>query len=275
MINICSYKKGPHGPFFILTSLLLLFQSCSLLEKIPFQQNNKNKVNLSSYQYMNEDDYLDQLNYLGKIYLSSPEIQELKLSKDSETYLKSMIDEILITNEIFLKKKMNPRIHVIISSSPFHFSLPDGSIYLSTGLLKKYLNSEGLLAVVVSMELIRSSKNIYSKSTIIPVGYITTERFLGILRIPFEEKIEMNKWNYYVLRRAAYDPENVLNLIQIKNKNTLDFSLQLGDTKMIAREESLFKSFIVKKSVEKFEKKKINSAKGFYSLGQDLQRVNL
>jgi hypothetical protein len=275
MIKICSFLKGPHGPFFIITILLTFLQACSLLDKLPFQQKSKNRVNLSNYQYLTEKDYLDQLNYLGKIYLNSPEIQELKLSKDSEAYLKSMIDEILITNEIFLKKKMDPKIHIIISSSPFHFSIPNGSIYLSTGLLKKYLNSEGLLAVVIAKELIRSSKNIFAKSTIIPLGYITTERFLGILRIPFEEKIEMNKWTYYVLRRAAYDPENVLNLIQIKNKNTLDFSLQLGDTKMIAREESLFKSFIVKKSVEKFEKKKINSAKGFYSLGQDLQRVNL
>jgi hypothetical protein len=252
-----------------------IFQSCSLLEKLPLQNNSKNRVDLSNYQYIEEKDYLDQLNYLGKIYLSSPDIQELKLSKESENYLNLMMEEILITNEIFLKKKITPKIHIIISSNPFHFSVPNGSIFISTGILKKYLSSESLLAVVVAMELIRCSKNIYTKNTIIPVGYITTERFLGILRIPFEEKVEMNKWTYYVLRRAAFDPENVLNLIQIKNKNTLDFSLQLGDTKMIAREESLFKSFIVKKSVDKFDKKKTNSNKGFYSLGLDLQRANL
>ncbi|MFZ4712841.1 MAG: hypothetical protein ACOYL6_03965 [Bacteriovoracaceae bacterium] len=277
-MNLCEKKKGPNGPFFINLTILLLglvLSSCSYIQQVAFKKDPREKPDLSKYEYMSNRDYLEHLDYLGDIYIKSPDVNTFQLSKEAQNYTLSVLEQILVSNETIFKKKFVPKISVVQSLTPFHFSTPNGHIYLSTGLLKKYINNENLLAVVLAIELLRSDKNVYIKNSIIPVGYISTERFLALVRMPFEEKLEMNKWTYYVLRRAGYDSENVLNLIQIKNKNTLDFSLQLGDTKMIAREESLFKAFIVKKYVDSIEKKKTNSSKGFYLLSRDLQRVVL
>ncbi len=272
-MNHLYLKRGPFGPFLLLS--LFIFSSCSLWRGLNFNDQSRPKVNLSEYVYMSPQDYLDHLNFLGDMYLQSPDVKQVKLSRETSNYMQSLVDQITFSNQTILSKRRDIKIYVIEALTPFHFSTPKGAIFLSAGLLKKYINNENLLAVVLGMELLRSDKDLYGKNTIIPVGYISTERFLSIVRIPFEEKIEMNKWTYYIMRRSGFDADTVLSLIQIKNKNTLDFSLQLGDTKMIAREESLLKAFVVKKTVDNKEKRKINSSRGFYLLNQDLQRVTL
>lgn len=256
--------------------LCLLSSSCSIWGS---KDKKKLPLELENYEYNSAKDYLDHLDNLGKMYRSTSDIQTIHLSKESTHYLDDLLYQLVINNETFLNKseKETPRIFIIRSASPFHFSTPDMGIYLSTGLLKKYIKNEALLATVLGFELIRSSKNIYTKSMIIPVGYISTERLISLLRVPFNEKVEINKWLYYVLRRSGFDPQEVLSWIQIKNKNTLDFSLQVGDTKLIAREESLYKAFIVKKSVaiSGSNKRKFNSSKSYYSLSKDLEKIEL
>lgn len=259
---------------FVLFFICLIISSCSLWGG----KDKKPPLTLIDYDYNSPKDYLDHLNHLGKMYRTSTDIRVVHLTKESEKFMDDLVHQLVINNETFLNKnKILPKIYIIKAATPFHFSTPDLGIYLSSGLLKKYIKNEALLATVLGYELIRSNKNIFNKNMIVPVGYISTERLISLLRVPFNEKVEINKWLYYVLRRSGFDPQEVLSWIQTKNKNTLDFSLQVGDTKLIAREESLYKAFIVKKSVSISEsgKRKFNSSKSFYSLAKDIEKLEI
>jgi len=77
---------------------------------------------------------------------------------------------------------------------------------------------------------------------LIPLGFCTTEKMISITRIKPEIKNKVNEWAYFALKRAGFDPSAYLNWIQVQNRNTLDFSLYLGDAIGISREEYLFKN---------------------------------
>jgi hypothetical protein len=91
-----------------------------------------------------------------------------------------------------------------------------------------------------------------------------------------ETKYQINEWSYFVLKRSpASIASAYLNWIQVQNRNTLDFSLFLGDAISISKEEQLFKNFMAKQGVASVEKKinEANSSRAFYKLFNNIARI--
>ena len=114
---------------------------------------------------------------------------------------------------------------------------------MSSGLIEKYLKSEELFVAAFAAEILKSDRNIYEKRIMIPLGFYSTEKMIQLARLKQETKYQVNEWAYIVLKRSGYDPTAFLNWIQVQNRNTLDFSLYLGDAVSISKEEHFFKNF--------------------------------
>jgi hypothetical protein len=245
---------------------ILLFASCSQV-RLPSFSSNK-KVNYSEgWQEYDEQDYFNHLASFEGMYLKTPNVSKLRLGAKADQYLNNLLFDILQNNELFFSVGSKPRIHIIESDFPFHFSLPGRVIFLSTVLVNKYIKHEAILVSILSYELIRSEKKLYNKLLIVPVGYLPIERVLGLNRIDVDSKIEIHKWAYYLMRRAGYDGEYYLSWLQMINRNTADFLPLLGDASSISREEAMFKAFIIRRAKIEDDRTiaRRDSSKDFYS----------
>ena len=92
------------------------------------------------------------------------------------------------------------------------------------------------------------------------------QRLISLSRVSIEDKLKIYKWTYFALRRSEYDAAALLNWIQIQNKNTLDFSWMISDSRLVTKEEYEFKSFLAGKGVTSSELPTANSTKAFYYL---------
>lgn len=216
------------------------------------------------YVVMGPNDFADHLASLKTPFLSTPGIQVMT-NPMAIKYLKSITSEIIAKNEIFFKGLKEATVTILNMEAPLHFSLPKGEIFISQGLISKYLKHESMLVSILSYELVRSENLLYPKQTLVPVGYVPLERILALGRLSLEEKIEVHKWAYYLTVRSGYDGEYYLSWLQTQNRNTADFILQVGDANLINREESLFKAFLIKNSTTDELPGKTNSSKNFYT----------
>ncbi len=214
---------------------------------------------------MSPKDYSDEMASLKKPFLSNPGVKLYNLDEKSMKYLTSLSNEIIFTNETFFTNLKTAKIFILDIESPLYFSLPEGQLFLSKGLITKYIKHESILASVLSYELVRSEKLIYPKQIIIPIGYINLERILSLNRLTLDEKMEVHKWAHHIMVRSGYDGEYYLSWLQTQNRNTADFILQAGDANLITREESLFKAFLIKNATEEKSASKKNSSKSFYT----------
>jgi hypothetical protein len=226
----------------------------------------KNQSLASGYKDMVIGDYEDHLSSLKNPFLGNPEIKIHRLDQATANYLNLLVADIILNNEIFFKKLKAANITIINSEVPLHFSLPKGELFLSKGLISKYVKHESMLASIVSYELVRSEKVLYPKQTIVPVGFVTLERMLSLSRLSLEEKMEVHKWAHHLTIRSGFDGEYYLSWLQTQNRNTADFFSQVGDVNQITREESLFKAFLIKYITDEKVIPKKNSSKGFYTL---------
>ena len=245
--------------------IFILFISCSHVEQLDFISKNKPELKLKQYKPYSNQDYVDQLKSFDEIYLNNLTTTKVPLGKADNEYLYSLVKRITSANELFFQGKAIPEFNIIESKTPFHFSLPGHKFFISTGMLKKYVKNESMLYCLLVYELIRSEKNIFEKGIIIPTGAINTRRILSLLKIKTEDKVEVHKWSFYLLKRIGMESDSYLSWLQIKNRNSLDFALQLGDVRSISREEALFKAFLIdnyldKKSASKYR----GSSKRFY-----------
>lgn len=246
---------------FILSFIfILLIASCGTL-----------KQEVRDYSQIGEPtdrDYIDHLASSGEDYLTYDDTKEIKLNKESIQFFKSIYERIMSNNELLLVQNIEPSFHVIASKTPFIFSLPRAQFFISRGLIEKYLKSEELLVAALAAEVLKSDRNIYEKRMMVPLGFYSTEKMIQLTRLKPESKYQVNEWTYLVLKRAGFDASAYLNWIQVQNRNTLDFSLFLGDSIGISKEEHLFKNFMAKQGVLGVEKKIIeaNSSKAFYKL---------
>lgn len=246
----------------LITSLFIL-SSCSL---ISGQEDKKDLELPKSYSEMKLDDYVDHLASFKRSYLSSQEVEQVFISYNDKKYLESLVDNLYKKNELFFADRSKVKFYIIKDSRPFHFSLPDKSIFISSGLLKKYIKSEKLLYCLLTYELIRSEKNIYKKIQIVPTGSIDTNRMISLLRLDTKTKVEVHKWSFYILKRIGIDIDNYLSWLQLQNRNSIDFSTQIGDLGSISREEALFKSFLIKNTSRKRTTMKYErSSRQFYN----------
>jgi hypothetical protein len=243
--------------------LLVLITACTSF-KIPGRKK-ESLVKGSSYQEMSSEDFRDHLASLKESFLATPETKTYALNVQARKYIESLSDQIILNNEIFFKNLKHATITVLNSEAPLHFSLPKGEIFLSSGLISKYIKHESMLVSILAYELVRSENLLYPKLTMIPVGYIPLERLLVLSRLGLEEKMEIHKWAYYLTVRSGFDGEYYLSWLQTQNRNTADFILQVGDANLINREESLFKAFLIKYSNSDEIPVKQKSSKTFYS----------
>jgi len=253
------------GHFFMKTKLVLFI---TLIFAISCSTEKKKSINYLELGNLLPRDYSEQLASMGEDYLLKDGIKEIPLSKKSQIYLEQIFNRIVTNNEIFFENKEKPQFHIIKDKSPFFFSLPGAQFYFSSGLFQKYLKSEELFASVLSVEIIKSKRNIYEKKPVIPLGNCSTEKMIQLTRVSASHRHQLNEWSYLVLKRSGFDPSVTLNWIQVQNRNVLDFALLHGDTSSISREEHLFKNFMAKEGVTALERKTIeaNSSQDFYQL---------
>lgn len=257
------------GVFYFM--LCLLLSSCSSFV-IPGKRADKNQLG-SGYKEVTTKDFEDHLAYLKTPFLNTPGVKALGHDETTKKYLTGLVSDIIANNEIFFKKIKQGNVTIINTESPLHFSLPKGEIFLSQGLITKYLKNESMLVCVLSYELVRSEKLLYPKQTIVPIGYLTLERMMSYNRLTLEEKMEVHKWAHHLTIRSGFDGEYYLSWLQSQNRNTADFILQVGDANQISREESLFKAFLIKKTNEEQVIPRKNSSKSFYSFINRIREV--
>jgi hypothetical protein len=223
---------------------------------------------------MTAHDFADHLASLKEPFLSTPGVKVFK-NHFAKKYLETLMQEIISKNEIFFRELRTVNVTILDSEAPLHFSLPKGEIFISTGLISKYIKHESMLVSILSYELVRSEKLLYPKQIVIPVGFIPLERILLLGRLSLEEKIEVHKWAHYLTVRSGYDGEYYLSWLQTQNRNTADFILQVGDVNLINREESLFKAFLIKSATEDDIPGKKNSSRTFYSFINSIRDQSL
>ena len=185
-------------------------------------------LNLSiKIPYHRKDDFLAHWKLLEKDFIACHKNQILSLSQSSASYLRNLLEKIISNNKILFKKFVtnNQRARVLILNDqrPFHFAIPGGKIFISSGLLKKYIDHEGLFVSVLAIEVIKSHQQIAAKKIIVPTGSLSFEDLSPLLKINLALKTEINKWTVYTLKKSGFDPLSLLRLVQLKNKNFLAF----------------------------------------------------
>ena len=261
---------------YFLCITLLILTSCSSAIGIFYKEKPRSEV-FSKYNIYEHEDYLEQLASLAEVYINSPGITQIKLNKSDMAYLKNLYYKITGDNELLFKKRKEMKLYIIKNKVPFFFSLPHGQYFFSSGLITRYFKHEDMLISALTCEIFKVHYAIYEKKIIVPVGHMSTERMLSLVRLSLEEKREINKWAFYIMKRAGYDAIAYLNWLQLQNKNTLDFLFQLGgDTRRISREEFRLKNFIVNQSITSNDTKRFerNSSKGFYKLLTSLNKIS-
>jgi len=227
------------------------------------------------FESITQADFSDHLASLSQAFLSTPNVKVV-INRTSDGYLKNLTAEIIAKNEIFFKNLREAKVTILDYAAPIHFSLPKGDIYLSSGLISKYIKHESMLVSILSYEMVRSENLLYPKQLIIPIGFITLERLLSLGRLNIEEKVEVHKWAHYLTIRSGYDGEYYLSWLQTQNRNTADFILQVGDVNLINREEFLFKAFLIKNASDGDEiALRKNSSKSFYAFINSIRDKNL
>ncbi len=250
----------------IILLLSIFLTSCSLFQRDEFEFDNK-------LFKTPERDYVDQLASIGSSYLNTDGVKRIKLSIKSRKYLEQLYFKIVSNNKLFLKEPLTPSFNIIESEVPFLFSLPKANFFFSSALIINYMKNEEIFIAAFAKSIVVSQRNLFPAKTLIPKGYISTKEVLNYTRLPVEIKSEVNKWTYYVLKRSGHDPYALLIWLQTMNKNTLDFTLQYGNTQIISREEFLFKSFISElKAKETFSGRQANSTPDYYYFVRDVKR---
>lgn len=254
----------------IIVMLFSLFSGCSFLQQLT---RPPKMMMATNFQYYENKDYLDQLIYWGEVLPKAPGLEFIRLSDREQIYLQGLISKMVEQNELLLKKNRLPQFFIIKDKRPFYFSLPEGRFFISLGLLQRYILHEGDLISLLTVEMIKSYRYLYYPLISIPTGYISLERMMALVRLNIQERIELNQWVFFVMKRSGYDPYSYLSWIQKLNKNSGDFSMVIGDTKNIVLEEYYYKAFIIEKKFNKMLEK--NSSQDFYFFMHNMQKINL
>jgi hypothetical protein len=252
----------------VLFIYFLFLSGCSSLNSLIFP--NQNKIAQKS---LLEQDYIDQINNQGEVFLEENRRKIIRLSNRTKNYFSNLVLKIRNSNEKYFEGGVeNYSLHIIRDKTPYYFALPNGKIIFSSGVVKKYIDNEALFAVLVSKLVYISSKKIYIKKISIPRGAISTIEMMKIVDLPLNVRGEVNKWTFHIMTRAGLDGLAVLNWIQIQNKNILDFSMMYKDLNLISREEYEFKNFMALNNDRTFLEKSTNSSRSFYAFKKELKR---
>ncbi len=237
---------------------LLFFISCSFIERFSTPEKKEGiHVNHEVVQrHLNSvfNDFRDKSN------------REIKLlNSRSQNYLNSIVKGFLNKNKYFFSKIKKIDFYKINDRRPFYFSSPKGEVFLSSGLIEKYIKHENYLKNMILFELIRIEKRVYNKEKLIPKGYYTIEEVMNLSRLPIQSKVNIHRWAYKILVENQEDAITYLQWIQIQNRNFVDFDFYLGDKYTIFKEEQGLREYTVK-SLKNNNRKTFfpKSSKSFY-----------
>jgi hypothetical protein len=256
----------------LLVSLLLTLSGCSF----PFIRSEAlDYGNLEPLLRLSDEEYALHLKSLGRVYLKEPGVKVGSLSQRSVRYLEGLHKKLVKNNELILNREIHPVFYILKEDRPFFFSLPGGEFYFSSGYILRFIQNEDLLMANLTHESIRSHRAIYEKKALVPKGYVELERILALTRIPLEIRQEVNRLSFFVMRRSGLDPSSILNWLQLINKNSLAFSHQLGDPRLISREEFHFKNFLSSQNITEIDYigRESNSSSEFYTLMSEIRRL--
>lgn len=246
---------------------LFFTSGCALIEDFRSPE-----IPVSRHQ---KQDYLDQLNAIGNQFIQLRSHKVIKFSEKHQQYLLTIFKSIVKSNPKLTSPKKDPEFYLIHHKAPFFFAFPSGMYFFSSGLLKKYVKHEQILFSILSYETFRYLNQMYVKHRIVPLHNYDEQKVLSLLRISLQARSEVHKWAVYLMKNTGYDPYAYLMWLQTMNRNSVDFSMYLGGSKDIAKEEYLFKSFMAKEirtfdSNESFDQK--NSSKQFYRFVNEIKR---
>jgi hypothetical protein len=254
---------------FILLNILVLFLvSCS---QFPFFRQPYEGVAKPNNEKQERFD--KHITDWGLKFLDLNKKKQIKLSYASKAYLQGIFDQIQMNNEITLKAKIDPKFYILQDSIPYSFSLPGGVFVFSKGLILKYFKNEDLLAAVLSFEMVKCLNLIYKKQIYIPTGYVTIEKMLKITGVDYVNRHEVRKLAFFTLTRSGYDGSLFLRWLQIRNRNTLDFSHYQQSGEQVIREEYSFKNFLMKQDITSEKIINKNSSRKFYKFIDELKGV--
>ena len=167
----------------------------------------KEFVEKSFEHTMSNADYIDQINFQGEIYLQQNRKREFYyLCQKEHKYFSNLVLKIKSANEkYFLEGEQKYTLYVLKDESPYYFALPNGKIVFSLGIIKKYIDNESVLAMLVTKLIYISSKNLYLKKISIPKGVLDTIEMMKIVDLPLDVRREVNKWTFYLMSRAELD----------------------------------------------------------------------
>ena len=223
--------------------------------------------------YRKKQDFFDHTVLLAQDFKKNHQKKMIFLSSSSREYIRNLSGKIKSGNDFLFSGFNNEKIFIIHDNKSFHFSFPNGHIFLSTGLLRKYIQHEGLLASVLIIEMIRSHKRIFSKKILIPTGVLSFNDLAPLTKIDLTMRNRINKWTIFTLRKSGFNPLSLLQLLQIKNKNFYDFFETLEEGTIASLEEVEVKNFLLKnkffKDITNFSK---NSSSEFYFFMKEIKQ---
>ena len=224
--------------------------------------------------YHTNKDITDHWKLLEEDFCEGQKNKIIALTKRSQKYLEFLERKIKSNNEFLFENFKEKGILIIDDKKPYHFSVPDGKTFVSIGFLKKYVKSEGLLMSVLTMEMIRAHKKIFTKNIIVPTGVVSFEDLRSLLKVNLNLRNEVNKWAIYTLKRSGFSPLSLLRLLQLKNKNFLDFFETQDESEEGSIEEVQLKNFLIKSSLFGDMNKVLkNSSPEFYSFINEVKRL--
>ena len=217
-------------------------------------------------------DFLDHAVLLAKDFKENHKRKIVPLSSSSQKYIKGLSRKIKAGNDLLLKGVHNS-VFIINHNKSFHFSFPNGDIFLSTKLLKKHIQHEGLLASVLAIEMIKSCRHIFIKRFLTPTGVLSVDDVAPFVKTDLNLRNQINKWTIYTLKKSGLNPLSLLQLLQIKNKNFSDFFQTLEEGRVASLEEVEIKNFLIEKKFFKdlgdFSK---NSSSAFYTFMKEIKQ---
>eukprot|EP00834_Sanchytrium_tribonematis_P008667 NODE_1108_length_2181_cov_0.661864.p1 type:complete len:270 gc:universal NODE_1108_length_2181_cov_0.661864:1017-1826(+) len=207
-------RNRPFHPRQIGTLLGIASISFYLLsDKAPFT-NRRRLILTSSYL----EDYLANQSYQDILYQSRHAI----LPTNNPYHMKSsqIIHKLLVKNKEYLNPNINWQIHVIQSPELNAFVLPNGKIFIYTGLFR--ILNENELAAVLSHELSHVVAR-HSAETMSFMNLLTgISAFLGIPVIGLESlmfnkysrtlEFEADEIGLHLMTNACYDPNYAMSV---------------------------------------------------------------
>lgn len=221
---------------------------------------------------VSSQEYMNHLERLSEIYLRENKKQYVNVKRYNK-YFKRVKQRIYINNENVLLQTEKINVYIIRDNAPFYFSMPGMNIFLSKGLIVKYMKNEDMFISLLSREILKSNLGIYKKAKVVPFDKISIQDLVKLSRLDLKTTRKLNNLNYSILKRSGYDPESMLFWLQMQNRNSIDFSKQYESPNEISKEEFYLKNFLVtqqKADDIAFEK---NSSPEFYRFRKYVERA--